>query len=90
MRPKYERLDYATDERNDVMSSNKFVQSKKYIQCSNCNRKGHMEDKCWDLHPCICGLNSNNEKMCWNRDCKNDSMVGCIKMNCRWSYKLSW
>ena len=49
MREKYEGRGYATNERNDVMSSNKFVQSKKYMQCSNCNRKGNMEEKCYSI-----------------------------------------
>ena len=69
------------DERNDVMSSKKFNQSKKYIQCSNGNRKGHVEVKCWYLHPCnICGLKSHSEKMCWNRECKNNCMDKCLKI----------
>ena len=71
IRPKYEGLGYITDKKNDVVGSSKFVQSKQSMQCSNCNRKGHMKDKCWDLHPCnICGLKSHSEKMCWNRKCK--------------------
>ena len=54
-------------------------------------RKGHTKERCWDLNPCnICGLKSPSEKMCWNRNYKNDSMAGCIKMNCGWSYGLSW
>ena len=91
MRPKYEGLGYATNERNDVIGSRKFVQTKKYMQCSNCNRKGHTKDKCWDLHPCnVCGLKSHSEKMCWNRKCKNICMDKCFKMDFGWSYGSSW
>ena len=91
MKPKYEGLGYATDERNDVIGSRKISQSKKYMQCSSCDRKGHTKDKCWDLHPCnICGLKSHSDKTCWNKDCKNDSMAGYIKMDCGWSYGSSW
>ena len=28
--------------------------------------------------------------MCWNRNCKNDSMAGCIKMDCGWNYGSKW
>ena len=65
MRPKYEGLRYMIDERNDYMDSIKFVQCKQCMQCSNCNSKGHMKEKCWDLHPCsLCGLKSHCEKTC--------------------------
>ena len=99
MRPKYEGLGYMTDERNDYMDSNIFFQSKKYMQCSHCNRKGHTKERCWDLNPCnICGLKSCSEKMCLNREyknicmdkCKMDFMVGSIKIDCGWSYGSSW
>ena len=91
MRSKYEGLGYMTDERNDYMDSIKFVQCKQYMQCSNCNRKGHTKDKCWDLHPCsLCGLKSHCEKTCWNKEYTNTSMEKCFKMDVGQSYGSSW
>ena len=91
MRPKYEGLGYALDERNDVIGSRKFVQSKKYMQCSHYNRKGYMKHKCWDLHPCnICGLKNHCDKTCWNREWNKDFIAGVIKIDFGWSYGSSW
>ena len=38
----------------------------------------------------ICGLKNHCNKTCWNKECNKDSMAGCIKMNCGWSYGSSW
>ena len=85
-KPEYEGLGYTTNERNDVNCSSRFIQSKKYMQCSNFNRKGHMKDKCWDLHPYnICGLKSHSEKIYWNRKCKNIYIDKCFRMDFGWS-----
>ena len=87
-RPKYAGLGYEAGSEKVSKGSRKCIN---IVQCSYCNRKGHTKEKCWDLNPCnICGLKSHSEKMRWNRNCKNDSMVGCIKMNCGWSYGSSW
>lgn len=92
-RPKYERLGYSKglkDVQHDI-SLNKSVQRKKEIQCSHCNREGHIKDMCWDLHPCkICGLRNHSEKMCWKKDWKKEYIIDFIKMDCGWTYGPTW
>ena len=47
-----------------------FTQPKVEVQpkCSHCQRSGHMEDQCFDLHPCChCGKHNHSSEKCRNR-----------------------
>lgn len=83
MRPKYEDLKYSSE----VASISSLEKSVERIQCSHCHREGHKEKNCWNLHPCtLCGLKNHSEKTCWNKE----SMRGCMKIDCEWSYGSRW
>jgi hypothetical protein len=101
-RSKFESLGFGEREgpsiacnRSDVSSStaglNKSCSSKECISCSHCNRDGHIEDKCLDLHPCnMCGLKSHSEESCWNRDYSGQSSKVCIEIDYGWIDGSCW
>lgn len=89
VRPKYVGLGYDVGNGKINKGSRKSIESIKIVQYSHCNRKG--KDKCWDIHPYnICGLKNHCDKICWNKECNKDFMVGYIKMDCGWSYGSNW
>ena len=91
VRPKYVGLGYDAGSGKMNKGSRRSIESIKTVKCSHCNRKGHTNDRCWDIHPCnICVLKNHRDKTCWNRECNKDFMVGCIKMDCGWSYESNW
>ena len=100
-RSKFESLGFGKREGSSVACNrsyvsstaglNKSCSSKECISCSHCNKDGHTEDKCWDLHPCsMCGLKSHSEESCWNRDYSGQSLKGCIEIDYGWIDGSCW
>ena len=71
-----------------VADKQTFTQLKVNVQpkCSHCQRTGHMEDQCFDLHPCChCGKpNHSLEK------CRNQQKSARLKIHYEWIDPWEW
>ena len=55
-------------------------------KCSHCQRTGHMEDQCFDLHPCChCGKYNHS-----SAKCRNQHKSGRLKIHYAWIDPWEW
>ncbi len=55
----------ANEEANQAIDNTK---NEEILECHHCNKFGHMEDQCFDLHPFLhCGKTNNHLDRCQNK-----------------------